>query len=135
MQKLLKKHPLLTAVGSRLVLGLLALCIVGGILTGCTQPATTNSLGQEPKDFDAFTDAEQGNHDLTADEINKLTELIYKDKNAATIRTQLVAALNGYDMTAKDFDDTKVGTDALPAQPDKAGAFAYNVLKKAGILY
>ena len=131
MQKLLKKHPLLTAVGSRLILGVLLLCIVGGVLAGCSQPAATNTLSQEPKNFDAFTDEEQAKHDLTAEEINKLTDLIYKDKNAATIRTQLVAALNGYDMTAKDFDDTKVGTDALPAQPDKAGAFAYNVLKKA----
>ncbi|MBE6651815.1 MAG: YidC/Oxa1 family membrane protein insertase [Ruminococcaceae bacterium] len=70
---------------------------------------------------------------LSALELDKLADAIAKQKTGADIREKLVAALNGYDMTAADFDDAKVADGTLAAQPEKAAAFALNVLKKAGV--
>ena len=46
-------------------------------------------------------------------------------------QAMLVAATGGYDMTDVNFDDKKVGTDQLPAQPEKSVEYAKNVINKA----
>ena len=59
--------------------------------------------------------------------------IVAKKKDAAVIRENLVAALNGYDVLDPNFDDSKVGTDELPPQPEKTPEFALKVLNAAGI--
>ena len=129
-KKQTKNRSFLTAFGGRLVLGLLALCIIGGMLTSCGGSTATTALTRVDVTVD---ESESANHSLSESAINRLTQVIADQSTATDIRTKLVAALNGYDMTAQGFDDAKVGTDALPAQPDKAGEFAYNVLSKANL--
>ena len=70
---------------------------------------------------------------LTAAQLDALADTIVENKNALDIRTQLVAAMRGYDMTASDFDDAKVADGTLAAQPEKSAEFALSVLNKAGI--
>ncbi len=106
---------------TRALMLVLVLAVLGGILTGCgTTTATTLSVKPIAADDKDIYGLDNGNLTLLANDI--------KDSSSGTaIREQLVAALNGYDMTAEGFVDNN-----LPeAQPDKAGEFAANVMKKA----
>ena len=111
---------LISKLAPRLLLILALLVMLGGCLTACSGGRATISL--DPNDV-TLTDSED--HALSAAELTLLAGKIAENKKGLTIREYLVAAMNGYDMTASDFDD-----DNLPeAQPDKAGEFAYNVLR------
>ena len=127
MQTKRTKRSFLTAMGGRLILGLLALAILGGMLTSCGGGAATTSTLTR---VDITISAEQASeHTLDAAAINRLTQVIVDQSNAADIRTKLVAALNGYDMTVSGFDDANLGE----AKPAEAATFAYNVLDKANL--
>lgn len=107
---------------TRALMLVLALALLGGILTGCSSGSTTPTLTGSP-----ITADDVSANGLNKDNLSTLADDIAKSKSGWQIREQLVAALNGYDMTADGFDD-----DDLPeAQPDKAAEFAVNVLKKA----
>lgn len=104
---------------SRVLLALVLLLVLGSCLTACGGGRATVTL-----DPVTITVDEDSDHGLDTTQINTLAEAIASNKNSLLIREQLVAALNGYDMTAEDFDD-----DNLPeAQPDKAGEFAFKVI-------
>ena len=114
---------------TRVVMGLLLLAMLGGVLTSCGARGgtiiTTVTKG-------SVIDSNEANG-LTAAQLDKLADEIVASKNAATIRTQLVAALRGYDMSLSDFDDAKVESGELAARPEDAPAIALNVLQKNGI--
>ncbi|MBR5123810.1 MAG: membrane protein insertase YidC [Clostridia bacterium] len=118
--------PILT----RVVMGILLLAMLGGVLTSCAGRGGSKITSVTKGYVIADPDAETG---LTSEQLNGLADQIVAHKEAATIRTRLVAALRGYDMTAAGFNDAKVGTEELPAQPDKAPEFALNALSAAGI--
>ena len=114
--------PILT----RVVMGILLLAMLGGILTSCAGRGGS-IITTITKGTITFTEGET--HGLTLEQLNTLADKIVEHKEAATIRTRLVAAMRGYDMTASGFDDNN-----LPeAQPDKSAEFAMNVLNAAGI--
>ena len=114
--------PILT----RVVMGLLLLAMLGGVLTSCGNRGgskiTTVTKG-------SITLVEGETYGLTAEQLDKLAQAISESKDAATIRTRLVAALRGYDMTDAAFNDSNPGE----AQPDKAPAFALKALDAAAI--
>ena len=117
---------------TRVVMGLLLLAMLGGVLTSCGARGgaiiTTVTKGYVIGS-NMLTEA----NGLTAAQLDKLADEIVASKNAATIRTQLVAALRGYDMSLSDFDDAKVESGELAARPEDAPAIALNVLQKNGI--
>ena len=122
MMKRSNKRTLTRAILFRTGLILLALAILGGVLVSCAggTVAPTLTLNKE-----AITPSEENGNAMNKEQLSTLAENILKNSAAVTIRQQLVAALNGYDMTAEGFDDA-----ALPeAQPDKSVEFALNVLK------
>ena len=123
MQKLLKKHPFLSGIGLRVAVGLLALLVLGGVLTGCN-PASSSELTVR-EDFDMV---EGGN--LTEDTLEDLIKAIAKHNQAEYIRTQLIAARNGYDMTkAKDLADwNKNYDDKETANVGEALTYVHKVL-------
>ncbi len=116
---------------TRVVMGLLLLAVLGGMLTSCGNRGGSKITTVTKSYVIADTMLSEQNG-LTAAQLDKLASDIASHKEAATVRARLVAAQNGYDMTAPDFDDTKVGTDALPAQPEKSVEFAMKVLESAG---
>ena len=118
--------PILT----RVVMGILLLAMLGGVLTSCAGRGGSKITSVTKGYVIADPDAETG---LTSEQLNGLADQIVAHKEAATIRTRLVAALRGYDMTAAGFNDAKVGTEELPAQLDKAPEYALNALSAAGI--
>ena len=116
---------------TRLVTAVLLLAMLGCALTSCGGGAgkiTSITKGYKIEDH-MITDK----NGLDAARLDDLADQIAEAKNGAEIREQLVAALNGYDMSAPGFDDAKVADGTLTAQPDKAAEFALNVLTKAGI--
>ncbi len=122
-----KFRPILT----RLVVAVLLLAVLGCTMTSCMTGAsqhTTIKKGYVIADS-MLTDA----NGLTAVQLDALADDIAGSKKGFEVREQLVAALNGYDMTAADFDDAKVADGTLAAQPDMAPKFALNVLNRADI--
>ena len=125
------KTPKTRSVLTRVVMAVLLLAVLGCTLTSCGGGAaklTTITKGYVISD-NMITE-ENG---LTAVELDKLADEIADSKNGFDIREQLVAALNGYDMSAANFDDAKVADGTLAAQPDMAPKFALNVLNKFDI--
>ncbi len=123
--------PKTRSILTRIVMAVLLLAILGCSLTSCMSGAsriTTIKKGYVIADS-MITEA----NGLTAVELDKLADAIAGSKSGFDIREQLVAALNGYDMTASDFDDAKVADGTLAAQPDMAPKFALNVLNKFNI--
>ena len=116
---------------TRLVMSLLLLAMLGGVLTSCAGGGTKYTSVTKGYVIAENMLAEQNG--LTAAQLDKLADTIVENKNALTLRTQLVAAMRGYDMSAADFDDAKVKDGTLAAQPEKAADFALNALNKAGI--
>lgn len=116
---------------TRVVMGLLLLAMLGGVLTSCAGGSakyTTITKGYVIGE-NMLTEA----NGLSASQLDKLADDIAASKNGVTIRTQLVAALRGYDMTAADFDDAKVKDGTLAARPEDAASIALLVLEKNGI--
>ncbi len=108
---------------TRALMLVLVLAVLGGVLTGCGGGTATPTLS-DPKKFEASDQVEK--YGLNNESLNNLATAIKASRDGMKIREALVAALNGYDMTAEGFDD-----DKLPeAQPDKAAEFAANVFKK-----
>ena len=120
-QKLLTRV-VLTALMLAVLCGALASCGGGGSkITALTKGYVIGA--------NMITDA----NGMTAAQLDKMADDILASKSALDIREKLVAALRGYDMTAADFDDTKVADGTLAAHPEKAVEFAINVLQKAGL--
>lgn len=116
---------------TRLVMSLLLLAMLGGVLTSCARGGT--KITTITKGYVIGENMLTEENGLTAAQLDKLADEIAASKNALTIRTQLVAALRGYDMSLSDFDDAKVADGTLAARPDDAPAMALNVLQKNGI--
>ncbi len=119
-----RKSSLMGRIAPKLLVALALLLVLGGCLTACGGGRATVTL-----DPDDVVLKEGEDNQLSAAELTLLAGKIAESTQGLTIREYLVAAMNGYDMTDKDFNDDKVGTDELPAQPEKAGEFAYNVLR------
>ena len=117
---------------TRVVMGLLLLAMLGGVLTSCGARGGT-IITTVTKGYVIGSNMLTEANGLTAAQLDKLADEIVASKNAATIRTQLVAALRGYDMSLSDFDDAKVESGELAARPEDAPAIALNVLQKNGI--
>ena len=116
---------------TRLVMSLLLLAMLGGVLTSCARGGT--KITTITKGYVIGENMLTEENGLTAAQLDKLADEIAASKNALTIRTQLVAALRGYDMSLSDFDDAKVESGELAARPEDAPAMALNVLQKNGI--
>ena len=116
---------------TRVVMGVLLLAMLGGVLTSCARGGskiTTVTKGYVITE-NMITEA----NGLSHTQLDKLAEDIATSKSALTIRTQLVAAMRGYDMTVEGFDDAKVQSGELVAHPENAPAIALNVLQKNGL--
>ncbi len=126
------------AVVTRVLMMVLLLALIGGVLTSCAAGSSVATSLQKTDITDADMTADNR---LTSTQLDDIADDIAKSgKNALTIRAQLVAALNGYNMTAADFDDSKIplpgeepAADAPKAEPEKAGEFAEKVLKRFDI--
>ena len=116
---------------TRLVMSLLLLAMLGGVLTSCARGGT--KITTITKGYVIGENMLTEENGLTAAQLDKLADEIVASKNALTIRTQLVAALRGYDMSLSDFDDAKVADGTLAARPEDAPAMVLNVLQKNGI--
>lgn len=103
---------------------LLTLAILGGVLTGCSGCGGSTTVQTMTCNKDVLSPAEDS-AGLTQDELAILADKIVASARALTIREQLVAAYNGYDMTAEGFNDK----DLPEAQPDKSVEYALHVLK------
>ena len=114
---------------TRLLLAVMLLAILGCSMTACASGGA--KITTVTKQGSISVPAGNKISDMS---LNAIADAIVKSKSGAEIREQLVAAVNGYDMTAADFDDAKVADGTLAAQPDKAAEFALNVLKKANII-
>ncbi len=120
MKHIIPKFPKtrLSAIAVRLVLALLVLTMLGGVLTACAGGNTVAALKAQTITVD-------DNNNLDSNDINTLATAIASSKKSHQIREYLVAALNGYDMTAEGFND-----DELPApNKDKVGEYGYNAIK------
>ena len=116
---------------TRVVMGVLLLAMLGGVLTSCARGGskiTTVTKGYVITE-NMITEA----NGLSHTQLDKLAEDIATSKSALTIRTQLVAAMRGYDMTVEGFDDAKVQSGELVAHPENAPAIALSVLQKNGL--
>ena len=116
---------------TRVIMGVLLLAMLGGVLTSCARGGskiTTVTKGYVITE-NMITEA----NGLSHTQLDKLAEDIASSKSALTIRTQLVAAMRGYDMTAEGFDDAKVQSGELVAHPENTPAIALNVLQKNGL--
>ena len=113
---------------TRLLLAVMLLAILGCSMTSCASGgAKITTVTKGYKITEAHVD--ETKNGLTFGQLDDLADqIVGKKKEAADIREQLVAAFNGYDMTAADFDDAKVADGTLAAQPEKAAEFALNVL-------
>ena len=112
---------------TRVVMAVLLLAILGGALTSCASGGAKITTIKKGNTITGAMVSEDKNG-LTAAALDALADNIAKSKKGFDIREGLVAALNGYDMTAKDFDDALVADGTLAAQPEKAAEFALNVL-------
>ena len=112
---------------TRVVMGLLLLAMLGGVLTSCARGGSkiTTVTKAYVIGESMITEA----NGLSHTQLESLAGEIAGKKNAFDIRTQLVAALRGYDMTAEGFDDAKVQSGEIVAQPENAPAIALNVLR------
>ncbi|MBQ4111838.1 MAG: membrane protein insertase YidC [Clostridia bacterium] len=117
---------------TRVVMGLLLLAMLSGVLTSC-RARGGSTITTVTKGYVIGSNMLTEANGLTAAQLDKLADEIVASKNAATIRTQLVAALRGYDMSLSDFDDAKVESGELAARPEDAPAMALNILQKNGI--
>ncbi len=120
------KTPKTRAFLTRIAMAVLMLALLGGVLTSCGRGAT--KITSVKKGYTITDNDLTGEHGLTALQLDKLADEISDSKNGVDIREQLVAALRGYDMTAADFDDAKVGDGTLAAQPELAATYALSVL-------
>ena len=128
----MKRNAIITKkLMTRLVMSLLLLAVLGGVLTSCAGGGTKYT--SITKGYVIAENMLTEQNGLTAAQLDALADTIVENKNALDIRTQLVAAMRGYDMTASDFDDAKVADGTLAAQPEKSAEFALSVLNKAGI--
>ena len=116
---------------TRVVMGLLLLAMVGGVLTSCARGGS--KITTVTKGYVIGENMLTEKNGLTAAQLDKLADEIVASKNAATIRTQLVAAMRGYDMTVEGFDDEQVKNGELVAHPENAAQITMNVLAKNGI--
>ncbi|MBQ9162361.1 MAG: YidC/Oxa1 family membrane protein insertase [Clostridia bacterium] len=116
------------AILSRGVLILAVLVFVGAALTGCSGNAAKHTIAVG----DCSTTAENS---LDKDTIKQIANEIVETQGKTmafgskemNVHTAIVAAYNGYDVTAEGFNDEK-----LPeAQPERANEFVYNVLAAA----
>ena len=118
-----------SALALRLTVALLALLMIGSLLTACGGGNTTK-LSLNPTTISVT----QGENALSDVELNTLAKTIAKHNvtinkekvTGETVRDGLVAALRGYDVTAEGFDDNNLPEPT----PDKAAEFAYHVLLK-----
>ncbi|MBR6782353.1 MAG: membrane protein insertase YidC [Clostridia bacterium] len=116
---------------TRVIMGLLLLAMLGGVLTSCGRGGskiTTVTKGYVIGE-NMLTEA----NGLSHTQLDKLADDIVASKNALAIRTQLVAAMRGFDMTAEDFDDAKVKSGELVAHPENAPAIVMSVLQRNDI--
>ncbi len=114
---------------TRLGLIVLMLTILGGVLTSCGGVSYKASVKKNHEIAVADGDT---THGLNQKQLNELADAVAASKSALTIREQLVAALNGYNMNDENFDDSKVGGELQP-QPEKTPEFAIAALKKGSI--
>ena len=87
----------------RLGLIVLMLTILGGVLTSCGGNSYRAGVTKNHEIAVAEGDT---THGLNAKQLNDLADAVASSKSALTVREQLVAALNGYDMNAENFDDS-----------------------------
>ena len=116
---------------TRVIMGLLLLAVLGGALTSCGRGGS--KITSVTKGYVIAGNMLTEQNGLSAAQLDKLADDIVASKNALTIRTQLVAAMRGYDMSLSDFDDAKVADGTLVARPEDAASIALNVLNKNGI--
>ena len=116
---------------TRLVMGVLLLTMLVGALSSCA--AGGSKFTTITKGYVISANHVTEANGLSASQLDELADKIAASKNGFAIREQLVAALNGYDMSAPDFDDAKVADGTLAAQPEKTAEFTVNVLKNGGI--
>ena len=114
----------------RLITAILLLVVLGCVLTSCGGAAKITSIKKGYTITASMLTEANGLNDV---QLDKLASEIADKKNGFDVRAQLVAALNGYDMTAADFDDAKVADGTLAAQPENAARFAVNVLRAADV--
>ena len=114
----------------RLITALLLLAVLGGVLTSCGGAAQITTIKKGYTITASMLTEANGLNDV---QLDKLAAEIADKKNGFDIREQLVAALNGYDMTAAGFDDAKVADGTLAAEPEHAAEFAVNVLRAADV--
>ena len=117
---------------TRVVMGLLLLAMLGGVLTSCGARGGSK-ITTVTKGYSIGENLITEENGMTAEKLNRLADAIVANKNGAVIREQLVAAWNGYDMSAADFDDAKVADGTLAAHPENAAQYAVNVLQKADL--
>ncbi len=125
----MKRNVFTSKIFARIVMVVLLLAVLGCSMTSCMSGAGQITTIKKNGVISQVTE----NNGLTALQLDKLADDIAAHKNGFTIRTQLVAALNGYDMSAADFDDAKVADGTLAPQTDKAAEFALNVLDSFNI--
>lgn len=113
-----------SAIGMRLVLALLALMMIGSVLTSCGGNTATTTLTKG----DYVYDKDDG-HNLTPEMLGALADAIVETgSNGLVIREQLVAALNGYDLTV--LDRTTKKEDLPEAHPEKAEEYVKKVISQ-----
>lgn len=120
------------AIASRAALVLALLLFVGAVLTGCSRGAARHTITKGSMTVNTAVNG------LDESSLNGLVDLIVNNQNTKydfggtemNIHTAFVAALNGYDVTDKDYDDSKVKAGEITPNPDNAGEYAYNVLVK-----
>ncbi len=111
-----------SAIGLRIVMGLLALMMIGGALTSCGGNTVVMSLTDGGINYD-----QNAGHGLDKPMLDSLVDAIMETgSNATIIREQLVAAVNGYDLTVISRDTKK--EDLPEAQPDKAAEYVKKVI-------
>ena len=120
----MKRTVLTPKMVTRIAFVALMLVVLVGSMTSCMSGAGQITTIKKNYEITKVTE----DNGLSAVDLDKLAEKIAEHKSGFDIREQLVAALNGYDMSADDFDDAKVADGTLKAQPEKAPEFALNVL-------
>ncbi len=127
--KRLLQNPKTRSTLTRIALLALMLVVLVGSMTSCMSGAGKITTIKKNYEITKVTE----DNGLTAVQLDELATAIAASKSGFDIREQLVAALNGYDMSADDFDDAKVADGTLKAQPEKAAEFALNVLDDFGL--
>lgn len=116
-----------SGIALRIVMALLALMMIGGVLTSCGGSTVTTTLTKG-----SFAYSEEDDHGLSKDMIDSLAEAIVETgSNGLVIREQLVAALKGYDLTV--IDRTTKLEDLPEAQPEKAAEYVKKVILQKAV--